>query len=60
MEQLIKKLKAEVEMLRAQLMNKPFNGIVSEQLGLTIPDTEETKDDKGLEPVKEAKPDLKK
>ena len=47
-------------MLRAQLMNKPFNGIVSEQLGLTTPDTEETKDDKLLEPVKEAKPDLKK
>lgn len=45
-------------------MNKPLNGLVSEQLGLTIPDTEETKDfskdDNLLEPVKEAKPDLKK
>ena len=41
-------------------MNKPLDGIISEQLGLNTPDTEETKDDKLLEPVKEAKPDLKK
>jgi hypothetical protein len=45
-------------------MNKPVNGLVTEQLSLLIPETEESKDfskdENLLAPLKEAKPLKKK